>query len=228
MFVLLGATIAASFVDSLNPTAIVQQMFLQAAVNNKRNTLYFVLGIGLANVALGLAIYYGIVSWVSHLLAVLTGRYPLPMYGSEVVLGTICLILGIYLTARTHRANAASGYETLETATPPAQLTPASLFIMGAGFCFLELTSALPYFGFLALLAGYDLIFPAVLAFIMFYSFIYAFPLIVVYAAYNRLQGTALIRKIESVLGKISAYIVPVVVGLLGAYLLVNGVIALL
>ncbi len=227
MLFLIGAAIAASFVDSLNPAAIAQQMFLQASVKNKRHTLYFVWGIGLANVALGLAVYYGIVSWVSQLLETLTGRYPLPMYGGETVLGLACLILGIYLTVKTRRANALPSGEDVETAKAPAQLTPASLFIMGAGFCFLELTSALPYFAFLALLAGYELIFPIVLAFIILYSFIYAFPLIVVYVAYNKLQGTTLIRKIESVLSKISSYIVPVVVGLLGAYLLINGLTAL-
>ncbi len=228
MLFLIGAAIASSVVASLNPTAIGQQKFLQAAVKNKRHTLYFIWGIGLANVALGLAVYYGIVNWVSQLLETLTARFPLPMYGGETVLGLACLILGIYLTIKTHRANAASCGEDFDHAKAPAQLTPASLFIMGAGFCFLELTRALPYFAFLALLATYELMFPIVLAFIILYSFIYAFPLIIVYAAYNKLQGTVLIRKIESILSKVSAYIVPAVVGLLGAYMMVCGLIALL
>ena len=41
MLVLLGTTITASFFDSLNPSAIAQQMLLQAMVKNKRHILFF-------------------------------------------------------------------------------------------------------------------------------------------------------------------------------------------
>mgnify|MGYP006886293965 CR=1 FL=1 len=47
MWLLLGTTITASFFDSLNPSAIAQQMLLQAMVKQKRHTLYFILGIGI-------------------------------------------------------------------------------------------------------------------------------------------------------------------------------------
>ena len=60
MLILLGTTLTTSFFDCLNPTAIAQQMMLQAMVNNKRHTLFFIFGIGSANLAIGLAIYYGI------------------------------------------------------------------------------------------------------------------------------------------------------------------------
>ena len=65
MWLLLGTTITASFFDSLNPSAIAQQMLLQAMVKQKRHTLYFILGIGTANLAMGLAVYYGIAAWAS-------------------------------------------------------------------------------------------------------------------------------------------------------------------
>ena len=94
---------------------------------------------------------------------------------------------------------------------------------MGAAFCIVELTSAFPYFGFLAVLTGYQLIFPLVLVFILIYDFMYVLPLILLYFGYNRLQGTAAVRKLEHVLGRISAYIVPVVVGRLGAFLVYYG-----
>ena len=69
MWLLLGTTITASFFDSLNPSAIAQQMLLQAMVKQKRHTLYFILGIGTANLAMGLAIYYGIAAWAPALAA---------------------------------------------------------------------------------------------------------------------------------------------------------------
>ena len=75
MGILLGTTLTASFFDSLNPSAIAQQMLLQAMTKKKRHIWFFILGIGTANLLLGLAIYYGIASCVSRLLARLTEEY---------------------------------------------------------------------------------------------------------------------------------------------------------
>ena len=86
-----------------------------------------------------------------------------------------------------------------------------------------ELTSALPYFGFLAVLAGYDLAFPLVLAFTLLYCFVYVLPLILLYFGYNKLQGTKVIQRLEKLLQKVSAYIVPGAVCLLGGFLLWYG-----
>ena len=44
MWMLLGSTVATSFLDSLNPSAIAQQMLLQAMVKNKRHIWFFIGG----------------------------------------------------------------------------------------------------------------------------------------------------------------------------------------
>ena len=90
-----------------------------------------------------------------------------------------------------------------------------------------ELTSAFPYFGFLALLTSYHLIFPLALLFMLLYNFMYMLPLIVLYFGYNKLQGTATIKRIERVLDNVSSYIVPVVVSLAGIMLIWYGAMAL-
>ena len=46
MWILLGTTLTASFFDSLNPSAITQQMLLQAMVKRKRMIWFFIGGIG--------------------------------------------------------------------------------------------------------------------------------------------------------------------------------------
>lgn len=83
----------------------------------------------------------------------------------------------------------------------------------------MELTSALPYFGFLAVLAQYRLAFLPTFLFILLYDFMYVLPLILLYFGYNRLQGTAAIQKLERALGRVSAYLVPVIVNLAGVLL---------
>lgn len=90
--------------DSLNPSAIAQQMLLQAMVKQKRHTLYFILGIGTANLAMGLAVYYGIAAWASVLLEKLVSAYPQHMYGAAVAVGLLCLAVGIRLVVEKRRA----------------------------------------------------------------------------------------------------------------------------
>lgn len=219
MWLLLGTTLTASFFDSLNPSAIAQQMLLQAMVKKKRHIWFFICGIGTANLIMGLALYYGIAAWISKYFAKIVNAYPLYVYGAAVISGIVLLALGIRLVIKTRQSNAAkndNGCEEAGNIKPPAQLSPISLFVMGATFCMVELTSAFPYFGFLALLTSYHLMFPLALIFMLIYNFMYVFPLILLYFGYNKLQGTTIIKKLESVLDKVSSYIVPVVVSLAG------------
>lgn len=225
MWILLGTTITASFFDSLNPSAIAQQMMLQAMVKHKRHIWFFILGIGTANFVLGMAIYYGIAAWISRLLSSLTRAYPLYICGAELTAGLVCLAAGICLVIQTRKScgqgeSVGEGGERVRTT---AQLAPLPLFLMGAAFCAVELTSALPYFGFLAMMASYDPIAPVVVGLTLVYDFMYMLPLILLYFGYSRLQGTALIVRLERILGKVSAYIVPGAVSLLGGVLAVYG-----
>ena len=228
MWILLGTTLTASFFDSLNPSAIAQQMLLQAMVRDKRHIWFFIGGIGLANYGMGLAVYYGVALWVSRLLASLTAAYPVPVYGAACAAGLACLALGAVLIVRTRRARQGGGEGENPEGKAPARLSPLSLFLLGAAFCLVELTSALPYFGFLAVLSGYDLALPWVLVFIAIYDFMYLLPLLLLYFGYNRLQGTAVIQRLEGALGRVSAYLVPVVVTLLGTFLVPFGAASLM
>ncbi len=158
MLILLGTTITASFFDSLNPSAIAQQMLLQAMVKNKRQVWFFILGIGSANLIMGLAIYYGVSAWVARMLMGIIAAYPLYVYGTAVVLGLVCMATGICLMVRTRRGLTArtGGESDMGAVKVPDRLSPLSLFVMGVAFCAVELTSAFPYFGFLAVLTSYD------------------------------------------------------------------------
>lgn len=230
MCFLLGTTVTASFCDSLNPSAIAQQMFLQAMVKSKRHIWFFIFGIGLANLAMGLAVYYGIAAWASKFLSRMVNAYPVYVYGIAIIGGGLLLTAGIRLIAKTRAGagNEGNKEQEIQIRQTPAQLSPWSLFIMGAAFCMVELTSALPYFGFLALLTSYQLIFPVALLFMLIYDFVYIFPLILLYFCYNKLKGTAAIQKLERVLGRVSSYIVPAAVGLAGILLTYYGAFSLL
>ncbi len=226
MLVLLGTTVTASFFDSLNPSAIAQQLLLQAMVKNKRYIWFFIFGIGLANFVMGVGIYFGVTAQLLQLWEQSVLRYPLLVRIVELFTGSLCLAAGIRMLARIKKCPALDTESTAKI--PEYQLTPAALFFMGVGFCAVELTSALPYFGFLALLTGYQLAVPYVLGLILLYTFIYAFPLILLYLGYNRLCKTVLITRLEKALSRISAYILPAAFIILGAVLGINSGQALL
>ena len=230
MLLLLGTTITASFFDSLNPSAIAEQILLQAMVKNKRHILFFISGIAFANLAMGLAIYYGVVSWASQAFSVITTTSPVYVYGAETVVGLLFLAIGIRLVVKTNRGQNSGNKRDNSTSSPKpsAQLAPLSLFLMGAAFCFVELTSALPYFGFLAVLAGYQLVFPLVLAYLLLYTFVYILPLLLLYWGYHRLRGTTAIQRLETLLNKISPYIIPCAVSLFSAVFVFHGISSLL
>ena len=94
MIVLLGTTLTASFFDSLNPSAIVQQMVLQAMVKRKRQIWFFIFGIALANLLLGLAVYYGLAAWVWRWVEGLLQDHPSLSTGPAGLAGWPCSCLG--------------------------------------------------------------------------------------------------------------------------------------
>lgn len=218
MLTLVTTTLTASFFDSLNPSAIAQQMLLQAVVKKKRHVWFFIIGIALANFTMGIAVYYGVAKHLSRLWQDTMLRYPVQLRIAELALAVLCIVLSVRMFLKVRK-----GAEQ-EQAKSVNNLKPLSLFALGATFCLVELTSALPYFGFLAVLTTYSLSVPLVLLFIFVYTFIYSLPLILLYFGYNKLRGTSFIKRTEKVLAKVSAYIMPVAVSLLAVVFIVNAV----
>lgn len=149
MLLLLGTTITASFFDSLNPSAIAQQMLLQAMVKNKRHIWLFIMGIGSANFVMGLAIYYGIAAWVSSILTEMARAYPQHICRGAMIAGILCFFIGLRLIVKT-RGDVRRDLEEEKSED----------------------------------------------------------------------EGTAAVRKLEHILSKVSAYIVPVVISLAGILLM--------
>lgn len=220
MFFLFSATVTASFFDSLNPSAIAQMMLIQAMVKNKRHTWFFIAGIVLANFVMGMAVYYGVAAWASRLFAAAASAYPFPIRCAIIAGGLASLAYGLRLLVMTRRGRAAQDEEGPKA---PASLSPFSLFVMGAAFCGVELTGALPYFGFIAMVASAQVSFAAAMFLFGVYNFMYALPLILLYFGYNRLRGTAALGRLEAALGRVSVYVVPGALTLLGPALVFFG-----
>lgn len=68
--------------------------------------MVFICGIGTANLIMGLAIYYGIATWVSKFLTKIVNAYPLYVYGAAAIGGIVLLGAGIRLIIKTRQSNA--------------------------------------------------------------------------------------------------------------------------
>ena len=128
-----------------------------------------------------------------------------------------------YRKIRTAAARKKSKEE--EAKLPERELTSPVLFGMGVVFTAVELTSALPYFGFLAAMASHAPHAAVVILLTALYSFVYVLPLILIYFFYRALRGTKAIAGLERAVGKISAYILPVALVVLGIILAASGVL---
>ena len=102
------------------------------------------------------------------------------------------------------------------------------LFGLGVAFTGAELTSALPYFGFLGAMAAESPHAAVVVLLTAVYSFVYVLPLILLCFAYNALGKTRAIAGLERVMGKVSAWILPAVFVLFGVFSVVKGISGLL
>lgn len=79
MLALIGTVLVTSFLDSLNPSAIAQELLLLAIAPEKRDVWWFITGIAPANLALGLAIYLGIATIVTEMVSSLLVAYASPL-----------------------------------------------------------------------------------------------------------------------------------------------------
>ncbi len=225
MLALVGTLLVTSFLDSLNPSAIAQELLLLAIAPRKRDIWWFIAGIALANLALGLAIYLGIAAIVTEVVASLLSAYPFHIYAVTTIVGPLLLAVCVRLVVQAH---ARGSTPAQDSPREPEKLGAVPLFMMGAAFCAVELTSALPYFGFMTLLASQQPPLPVAAAFLAAYNLVYAAPLIVIQLGYSKLRGTTLISALEQALGRFASYVVPAVLGVVGVALSYYGLTGLL
>ena len=209
MSVLVITCLSAGLLDSLNPSAIAQMMLIETMVRKKKNVWFFMLGIGLANFVLGLLILYGIVNVLESLLSIIVERHAGIVSSFALILSLALLIAGTVMLIKVIRKGSAKNENQEVNSTGVSALSPAALFLMGAAFCLVEITSAFPYFGFIAMLNGHTVSFITSVLFLLFYNFLYVLPLILVHLAYSHLRGTGTIRKIENIMETVSRFIVP-------------------
>ncbi len=236
MWTLLLSTILTSAADSLNPIAITQQFVLQGMVKRPGHILYFVIPTGVVNMAGGFLAYFGLTAFIGDFLKGLIASYGALVFACELLAGIALLVaVGHILQNAKIRAlqsqlNAlradSSENDEAEAKRKIKSVSPPALIALGAGATISELTTALPYFAFLAILFNYELTLLEVSLILLVYNVIYTLPLILLYLVYLKAQAQfdRLYACIKAQVAKWAGILAPTLTGLAGAFLVLHAV----
>ncbi len=243
MWGLLISTILTSAADSLNPIAVTQQFVLQGMVKKPKHIWYFIIPTGVTNLIGGFLAYFGLVTFIGNFFAQFVERYGQILFIAELILG-IAFFIGFGFLLQSNRIsmlknqiqslkereNNGNVNEETEAARKIKSVSPMALVFLGVGATISELTTALPYFAFLAILFNYQLTLFQVTLILIVYNTIYTLPLMILYFIYIKSQDKfdSLYRIIKIQVTKWGNILAPIIMGLLGIILVYHSILLLL
>ncbi len=243
MWGLLISTILTSAADSLNPIAVTQQFVLQGMVKKPKHIWYFIIPTGVTNLIGGFLAYFGLVTFIGNFFAQFVERYGQILFIAELILG-IAFFIGFGFSLQRNkiamiknqiqslkvRENKDDVNDETEAARKIKSVSPMALVFLGVGATISELTTALPYFAFLAILFNYQLTLFQVTLILIVYNTIYTLPLIILYFIYIKSQDKfdSLYRIIKIKVTKWGNILAPIIMGLLGIILVYHSILLLL
>lgn len=181
--------LATSSVDSLNPIGITQQFILQGMVKKPKHIWYFILTTGVVNMIFGYFVYYGVIGIINNGVDHIITNYGLYLYILELLIGILALFFCIRGLIRKFKSKnndklAEQEAEEQKIKSKIKSVTPLALIGIGVVSTVSELTSAVPYFAFLAVLVNYKLSFLVLNLILIFYNIIYIAPFMILYFIY--------------------------------------------
>jgi len=239
MWALLLSTIVTSAADSINPIAISQQFVLQGMVKKAKHIWYFIIAIAVTNFAGGVLAYFGLITPISNFAGWVVSQYGQTLFTLELIIGIGFLVAVSYLLQNAKIAELKKQIPNLQlneeddeqkAKAKVKSVSPLSLTLLGIVATLSELTSALPYFAFLAILFQYKLSVFSVVGILIIYNFIYSLPLIILYFIYIKARDKfdRFYTFIKLKMDKWSAILVPIIFSVIGILLVFHSITSLL
>jgi len=218
--VLVLAALVASIglVDSLNPSTVGPALLLALGANAKRDLAAFVVGVFGTSTIAGLILVLGP---GRALLAIVSTPRPHIVHLVEVVAGAALLVASVVLWLKREGFARRLSAESKRTRFSPLAL--------GAVIILAELPTAFPYFAALAAVVGARVSVPSQVLLVVVFNICFCAPILILLGAVvaGGERGRAFAQAARSVLQRYAAAIVPVLLGLLGAGILVVGLAGL-
>ena len=237
---LIITTIFTSVADSLNPVAITEQFILQGMVKKPKHIWFFILATGITNFIGGLMAYYGLVAIISNIFDFILIKLIPQIYIIELIIGIIALIFVLYFVLNEKIKKINKGEEgknknsieeeKLQISKKIKSVSPFSLAVLGVIATITELTTAFPYFAFLAVLLNYEASLLSVIIILLIYNVIYSSPLMILYFIYIKKQD--LFEKfylfIKEKMEKWSVVIMTLIFAVVGLFTIFHSISSLL
>lgn len=180
----------------------------------------------------GYLVYYGLITVINNGLGGFFEKHGLVIYSLELLLGLVVLFFGIWSLVKKNvakRRNEEADHQTEEEKIRAKiwSVTPLALIGIGVVSTASELTSALPYFAFLAVLINYTLSFPVLTLVLIFYNIIYMAPFMILYFIYiiSKARFDAIYDFFKKKLRRFSEFLVPVLLLVVAAVVLFDSIV---
>lgn len=213
--------------DAFNPATIATMMILLPIVKQKWHSLIFVVGTFIIYLSAGYLIYLGVDKYLKAIILDMLKKFSVYVGVIELIFSSALLIVGlvqIYKLAKRISKGEKSKKDYM--ATVVKMVHPLALVVLAASSTFMDVITAVPYFGFIGILfnANTNIVLAVVLLFL--YCFVYVLPMIVLYLGFSLIKKEQF-DKIEAVFRKmintLSEYLLPIMALLLGLFLLNDG-----
>lgn len=241
MIGLIITTVLASAVDSINPVAITQQFVLQGMVKKPKHIWYFIMATFFTNFTGGLLAYYGLLAVLTNVIGGVFAQIGEKIYIAECAAGILLLIFVCYsvLHQRNRKTKQfvecndkmdVEDEEKQKVAKKMKSVTPLSLTLLGMLATIAELSTALPYFAFLAILLNHQLNVIELIIILSIYNLIYSSPLMLLYFVYRLKQDLfeRLYLFMKRQMQKWSVVLLPLMLSLAGIAIFFHGIYSLI
>ncbi|HKM32584.1 MAG TPA: GAP family protein [Oscillospiraceae bacterium] len=229
MLSLLISTFATSAVDCINPIAIAEQFVLQGMVKKRWHIWFFMMALCFTNLTSGLIVYYGFGKLIFSLLKSFFSPFGALLYALELMLGIALFLFTVRILYKRKNGVNDNAENESEMKIKVRSVRPFSLVVIGIITTLSELTTALPYFAFLAILLGYTLSLWQVLLILLLYNLIYISPQILMYVVYVKKQELfdRFYSFLKEKMSKWSAVLYPVITSAVGLVLVIHSALNL-
>lgn len=215
---LLSYLVVIASLDSLNPTATAIQVYLLTTPKPVGRSITFITGIFLAYWTVGLFGTLGLARFIQWVLT--TQREWVDVI--QFILGMALLYTGCTLNSS---ANANQPVKS-----KPNSLQPIHTFLLGTSVTLLEAPTAFPYLAAIERITRTRLSLLDLAGFLGIYNFVFVMPLIGLLGIYIVFQSrsTEFLKQINQAITKCSPKILRVLLLIMGAFLLADGITSIL
>lgn len=172
--------------DSLNPVTIATMVVIIPAVKQKKDSLLFIISTYLVYSLSGIVTLLGLDTLFSKYMSYIIVNVTNLFTGIKDLIAIIFIGVALYYSYKLYqKAKTGRLFEYTPSPLMVKLTAPLSIFVLGIYSTFMDIPTALPYFGFISILTANKVSFLLAVFMLLAYCFVYISPMILVYIFSN-------------------------------------------